>query len=354
MTDILDDDAAQAKLDPGGMLASVRDLPRQCRAAWQEAQALDLPPSYRDVDKVVVLGMGGSAIAGDFLRSLLALESRVPVFNHRQYGLPPYVDDRTLLVASSYSGNTEETLSAFEESLRTGAKKLVITTGGRLLATARANGVPAFVFEYRSEPRAALGYSLMPLLAVAEKAGLMRDVGRDVDEALAVIEDDRKRIDAAVPADRNPAKQLTRKLHGRLPVIYGAGILTEAAHRWKTQLNESSKVWCFYEELPEADHNAIVGYGLPEEIAQRTFAVFLRSDGLHARVALRYEFTQRALKDAGVPFDEVKPSGRSALAQILSAVLFGDYVSYYLAVLNGVDPTPTTIIDDLKAWLADR
>jgi glucose/mannose-6-phosphate isomerase len=264
------------------------------------------------------------------------------------------VDQRTLLIASSYSGNTEEVLSAFEQGLGTGAKKVALTTGGRLLATARANGVPAFVFDYRSEPRAALGYSLMPLLAIAEKTGLMQGVGTDVEEAIELMDQEQGRIGEGVPAESNPAKQLAQELHGKLPVIYGAGVLTEVAHRWKTQLNESSKVWCFYEELPEANHNAIVGYGLPEELARRTFVVFLRPQSVHPRALLRYEFTQTALGEAGVPFEEVAARGRSALAQMMTAVLFGDYVSYYLALLNGVDPTPTTIIDELKAWLAGR
>lgn len=352
---ILDNLEAQAQLDREGMLASIRDLPRQCRAAWKEALALPLPSSYHDIDKVVVLGMGGSAIAGDFLRVLLALEGSVPVFNQRAYDPPPYLDERTLLIASSYSGDTEEVLSAFQEGLRTDAKKVVITTGGRLLATARASGVPAFVFDYRSEPRAALGYGLMLLLAIAEKTGLLHGVGPGVGEAIRAMEEEQKgHIGEAVPTPRNFAKQVAQKLYGKLPVIYGAGVLTEVAHRWKTQINESAKVWCFYEELPEANHNAIMGYAFPHEIPQRTFVVFLRSEKLHPRVLLRYQFTQRALRKAGVEFEIVHTPGGSALAQMMVAVLFGDYVSYYLAMLNGVAPAPTEMIDRLKRHLSNR
>lgn len=335
------------------MLAAVRGLPQQCRSAWEQAQAFE-PGDLGGILRVVVLGMGGSAIAGDMLRVLMQRESAVPVFNVRQYELPPFIDERTLLIACSFSGNTEETLSAFEQALATPARKLAITSGGRLLATARANGVPAFTFTFAGEPRAALGFSLMPLLAVAGKAGFMQGVGRDVEEALAVMERQLGAIGEQVPAADNAAKRLAERLHGRLPVIYGAGFLTEVAHRWKTQLNESSKVWCFYEELPEANHNAIVGYGLPGEIAERAFVVFLRSGSLPPRVLLRYEFCQRALRAAGVDFEEMEAPGESALAQMLACVLFGDYVSYYLALLNEVDPTPTTVIDELKAWLAKR
>jgi glucose/mannose-6-phosphate isomerase len=351
---VLDDPTTYQRLDPQEMRAIIRDLPRQCQAAWQEAQAFELPADYRDVDKVVILGMGGSAIAGDLLRALVALESPVPIFGHRGYNLPLLVDGRTLLIASSYSGNTEETLSAFEEALVSAAKKLVITTGGQLLAAARANGIPAFVFRYESTPRAALGYSLMPLLAIAGKLGIVDEKSADVAEAIAAMEELLRRIGEDVPLAENPAKQLASRLHGRLPVVYGAGLLTDVARRWKSGLNETSEMWAFFEELPEANHNAIVGYALPAAIAKAAFVVFLRAPSLHPRVLLRYEFTQQALAEAGVKCETVEAMGRSTLAQILSAVFFGDYVGLYLAILNWVDPTPTATIARLKEWLAER
>ena len=351
---ILDDPDARAKLDPGGMAKAVRELPEQCRAAWDEARRLELPPSYRDVGRIVILGMGGSAIAGDVFRLLLARECPVPVLNHRHYDLPSYEDGRTLVIASSFSGDTEETVSAFGQALATPAKKLVVTTGGRLLTAARANGIPAFVFRYAGEPRAAFGYGLMPLLAVAEALGLTQSVGRDVEEAIAAMESLRERIGEDAPLAENPAKRMASRLAGRLPVVYGAEILTEVAHRWKTQLNESTKVWAFYEQLPEANHNAIVSSALPPEVARLITAVYLRSPHLHPRVALHYEFSQRVLAEAGVDHLEARVEGRSALAQALTGILLGDYLSLYLALLNGVDPTPTTVIDNLKAWLAQQ
>jgi glucose/mannose-6-phosphate isomerase len=351
---VLNDIAAYKRIDPHGMLASIRDLPRQCRAAWEEAQELELPPDYRDIDKVVILGMGGSAIGGDLLRSLVALESPVPIFSHRSYELPLLVDDRTLLIASSYSGGTEEVLSAFRQALPTEAKKVVITTGGDLLTTARANGIPSFVFQYEGEPRSALGYSIMPLLAIAGKAGLLGDKSEDVQETIAVMEALAERIDEAVPLADNSCKQLAQRLHDRLPVVYGAGILTEVAHRWKTQLNESSKVWCFYEELPEANHNAIIGYALPKGVASSAFVVFLRGPALHPRALLRYDFTRSALEEAGVESTVVDAEGKSPLAQMMSTVLFGDWLSLYLAMLYNVAPAPTTVIDELKEWLTKQ
>jgi glucose/mannose-6-phosphate isomerase len=350
---LLDDPAERRRLDPGGMLDSITALPAQCREAWQAALDFELPPDYRDIGRIAVLGMGGSAIAGDLWRALLERESAIPVFNVRRYDLPPLVDARTLVIASSFSGDTEETVSAFEQSLATPAKKLVITTGGRLLATARANGVPAFTYSFRGEPRAALGWSLMPLLSIGRRLGLMQGVEADVQETISVLESTVSEAGEDVPASANPAKQLAGFLFGKLPVIYGAGPLLEVAHRWKTQLNESSKVWSFYEELPEAHHNAIIGYALPEPVAVNTTVVLLHSrDLIHPRVALRYDLTRRLLDAAGIGHQTLPARGRSALAQMMSLVLLGDYTSGYLALLYGVDPTPTTVIDELKAWLA--
>ena len=352
---VLDDPGERARLDPGGMLAAVEALPEQCEEAWAAARALRLPAEFNEIDRIVVLGMGGSAIAGDLWRVLLERECSLPVFNIRDYTLPPFVDGRTIVIASSFSGNTEETLMAFREALGTGARKLALTTGGRLLELARANGVPAFTYQFAGEPRAAIGWSLMPLLAVGRELGLMQGIDRDVEEMTRVLREVRAEIGIGVPASGSPAKQLAGRLHQALPVIYGSGPLVEVARRWKTQLNESSKVWAFHEQLPEIHHNAIIGYRLPHAIAQATSVVFLQSSSLvHPRVQLRYQFTRKLLKDAGIAFSEVEARGSSALAQIMSLVLFGDYVSGYLAFLYGVDPTPTIVIDELKAWLAQQ
>jgi glucose/mannose-6-phosphate isomerase len=343
------------KLDPGGMLGALRGLPEQCQEAWDKAHGLKLPAAYQNVDRIVVLGMGGSAIAGDLWRVLLQRESDVPVFNVRQYELPPFVDDQTLVIASSFSGDTEEVLSAFTQALATRAPRIVITTGGQLLTTARANGVPAFSYTYSQEPRAAIGWGLMPLLAIGEALGLMQDVERDVDEAIRAITQVAAESAEDVPETKNGAKQLARKLYEKLPVIYGAGPLLEVAHRWKTQLNESAKTWAFYEELPELHHNALVGYDLPKSTAKETAVVFLESATLvHPRVRLRYQFTHDLLRKSGISVLSAESGDGCALAQMLSLVLLGDYVSTYLAFLYGVDPTPTKVIDELKVWLREQ
>jgi glucose/mannose-6-phosphate isomerase len=334
------------------MLARIKELPMQCRQSWQAAMDFNLPADFAGVNKVVVLGMGGSAIGGDLVRSLVQSESKIPVIVHRDYGLPAFVDEKTLVIASSYSGNTEETLSGFEPALKTRAKKLAMTTGGKLQELAKANNVPVFKIEYKAQPRAALGFSFLPTLGVLQKLGFVKDKSADVAETVRVLEKLSARLDEKSPLSANPAKQLAQRLFGCLPVIYGAGIAAEAAHRWKTQVNENSKAWGFYEVFPELNHNATVGYPFPKDVAQKIRVILLRSPLFNERVKLRYDVTCELLKRSNVAYEFVDGEGRSAMSQMMSLVMRGDFTSYYLAILYGVDPSPVDVISYLKDRLA--
>ena len=348
----LDDMKLYPSLDPEGMLARIKELPMQCKQAWQSAMSFTLPPDYRNIDKVVVLGMGGSAIGGDLVRTLVQAEAKIPVIIHRDYGLPAFVDAKTLLIASSYSGNTEETLSSFESVLKTDAKKLVMTTGGKLGKMAEANRIPIFKIEYKAQPRAALGFSFIPTLGILQKLGFIKDRSADVAEAVQALEKLSAKLEEKSPVKSNPAKQLAQRLYGCLPVVYGAGITAEVAHRWKTQLNENAKSWAFYEVFPELNHNATVGFTLPREVALKIRVVLLRSPTFNARIKLRYDVTSELLKQSGVAYEFVDGEGQSPLAQMVSLVSIGDYVSYYLALLYKVDPSPVKVIEYLKERLS--
>jgi glucose/mannose-6-phosphate isomerase len=348
----LDGRALIERLDGRGLLGLIEALPEQCAEAWEAAGPFELPEAHCGARELVVLGMGGSAIAGDVVRSLAAVAGRKPVTVVRGYDLPPFVGEETLVVACSHSGNTEETLSAFEAALDAGAKVAVVTTGGRLAAQARERGLPSLQYAFDGGPRSALGHQLMRLLAVAERAGALNGHDAAVTEALALMREQRALLGFASPAERNPAKQLAARLYKRLPAIIGAGPLTDAAHRWKTQLNENSKCWALYDELPELGHNAIVGFGLPREVVELLHVVFLWHPSLHPRVLVEYEVAADELFREGVSHERVEAKGSTPLAQALTAIYFGDLVSYYLAMLNGVDPSPVAPIDRLKARLA--
>ncbi len=347
----LDDPKVYRKFDPSNMLGRIAELPLQCRQAWGNALDFPLPPDYSAVDKVVILGMGSSAIGGDLVSSLALEEGALPVLVHRDYGLPPSVDDRTMVIASSYSGNTEETILSFAQALKTPAKKLAITTGGRLKAMAEESGVPVFTYHYVAQPRAAFGYGFFSILGLFHKLGLLTIKSEDAEEAISLLQELAPKLDCGVPLNANLAKQLATRLLGHLVIIYGAGVLSKVALRWKTQFNENSKTWAFSECFPELDHNAVVGYRFPNWLANRVFVLLLRSPSLHPRTQIRYQVTADILTEARVEHEFIDAQGESHLSQIMSAVLLGDYVSYYLAILNQIDPSPVAAIDRLKEKL---
>ena len=326
-------------------------LPMQCRDAWVKALAFPLPESYRQVERVLVLGMGGSAIGGDLLAGLQAFEGGLPVQVHRDYGFPSPVDQATLVVASSYSGNTEETIDAFEKAWRPGVKAVACTTGGTLATLSRMNGVPIFPIEFEGEARSAVGYGLFGLLGFLQRLGLAPDRSQPVAEAIERMEALSKEIGPGVPAEGNPAKQLASEAHGKVVVVYAAQHLSAAARRWKTQLAENAKTWAFFELLPELNHNSIEGVRFPQGAASDLFIVILRSGLYNERIALR-DLTREILTEEGLRCVALDARGEGPLAQIMCAVLFGDYVSYYLAMQNGIDPSPNPNLDRHKRRLA--
>jgi glucose/mannose-6-phosphate isomerase len=335
------------------MLGHLRQFPEQCQRAWHNATDFGYPRDYLKVDKVVIAGMGGSAIGADLVRRLAMLENTLPVWVHRDYGLPPFVDRNTLLIFSSYSGNTEETLSCFNDSLRTQAKKMVLTTGGKLKALAEKERMPVLTIDYEAPPRAAFSHSFVSLLGIFHSLRFLQDKSADMKESLGVMKRIEDSVSENTPLDSNLAKQLAADLFGRLAVIYGAGLLSDVAFRWKTQVNENSKAWAFHEVFPELNHNAVVGYPLPAETRQKVIVVLLHSASLHPRTSIRYQVTGEILSKAGIKYKRIESIGRSPLAQMIGLVLLGDYVSYYLAMLNRTDPMPVPVIDTLKSRLAE-
>ncbi len=349
----LDDPQVYPQYDPDGMLAHLHRMPELCQQAWQMAMDFDLPEDYSRVTKIVIIGMGGSAIGGDLVSRLVTPEAKLPIIIHRDYNLPAFIDSETLIIASSYSGMTEETLSAFKQALETDSKKLVITTGGELQTMAEASDVPVFSFDYQAQTRAALPFILLPILGFLQKLGVIADKSAEVTEAVAVLEELSRRINEGVALSQNPAKQLASRFYGHLPVIYGADLVSEVAHRWKTQLNENSKAWAYYEAFSELNHNAVVGYRFPSELASKIVVVLLRPANLPERIQLRHQLTCQLLDRAKVSYQFVDGDGSSPLSQLMSLVLFGDYTSYYLAILYQTDPSLIAAIDYLKQNLKD-
>ncbi len=350
----LDRPETYTEYDPSNASARLFDLAGQCRKAWRIVEKWEPPILSPPPRAVIVAGMGGSAIGGDLLAALARDLATVPIFVHRNYGLPTWAGPPTLVLASSYSGNTEETLSSAAEAFRRGAPLVAVTTGGELARHASEWGASLLSFDYPAQPREALGYSFLLLLGILVRLDLLPDLSPEVEESISVLEALRAEVEPAVPLERNPAKALAFWLYGSLPTIYGSDLLSPVARRWKGQFNENSKSWAFFEELPEMDHNAITGTANPPSFSGRVRALFLTSEQDHPRNRLRQEVTRRLFEEAGVPCCTVAGRGKSPLAQMLSTILLGDAISYYLAMLYRADPTAIPAIHALKRALAQR
>jgi glucose/mannose-6-phosphate isomerase len=347
----LDAPAVVARIDREDMLARVRELPRQLAGARQAAAGAPLTDRHRDVDLVVVLGMGGSAIGGDLVAAAAGGRLRVPLVVHRDYHLPPGLGARTLVVAASHSGETIETVTAAAEARERGLPLVVIASGGRLGRQAESDGTPWLRYDQPGQPRAAVGWSVGLLHELLVSLGLVADPD-PLGPVVAVIDELLDRMGPGVETDANPAKQLAWSLFGRIPVVYGAGTMAPVARRWKTQLNENAKAWAAYEAMPEANHNAIEGSLNPRELADAPYVVELRDPTESEAITARYRVVEELLGERATNRATVWAEGPSPLARVLSAVVWGDLVSVYLAILYQTDPTPVTLLAMLKERLA--
>ena len=341
-------------IDPSGMLSVVERFPAQVREALEiGSNAVDLP-SAGGITSIVVLGMGGSGISGDVVASLLYGSLPLPVMTVKGYSLPALVGPGSLVFAVSYSGNTEETLHCLEEALGRGARAIAVTSGGRLAEVAGENGLAVFRIPPGLQPRASLGYLVVPLVAALERMGLVDGMVRRFGDAVGMLEERSKEYGAGTPLANNPTKRLAKDLLGYMPVVYGSeGTVAVAAKRWKAQFNEMAKVPSFDNWFPELNHNETVGWKNLEDICSRCHLVVLREPREHARVARRIEITMDLLGDTLGHITQVCARGSNRVERLLDLVYFGDFTSVYLALALEEDPTPVTRIEELKKRLAE-
>lgn len=349
----LDDLELFDKLDSERMAQAIDGLPDQLWSAWQLGQEQALP-AYGQIDRVVIAGLGGSAIGADLLKAYSAPSASVPIEVWRNYELPAYAKGpETLVIASSHSGNTEETLSAFDAAQSSGASILAVTTNGELKRRAEEAKTGLWVFEHDGQPRAAVGFSFGLLLVALSRLGLIEDPEEELADAVEEMKRQQKRLTADVPVAQNPAKRMAGQFIERWPTIIGADHLAPVARRWRTQVAELSKAVAQFEELPEADHNMLAGVKAPESLFGQTMVVFLVAKDLHPRNIARAEITREVLMVEGFNTDDVMAEGDSRMAQQWTSLHYGDYVSYYLAMAYGVDPSPVHAIETLKQRLAE-
>jgi glucose/mannose-6-phosphate isomerase len=347
----LNDAEALASADPQGALLAVTGLAADCRRAYDDARAMTGLPSGDGLAAVAFCGMGGSAVSGDLVRSVFRERLGIPVEVNRSPVLPEYCGPSTLVVCSSYSGNTAETLACFREALARGCRLLVVSSGGAIADGASAAGVPVVRVPGGYQPRAALGHLGFASLGSLQAMGLLPDLGPDVDETIGELEGLLARVGAEVPTPDNAAKALAGRIGDRVPVVWGAdGIASVAAMRWKTQMNENAKIPAFWSSMSELDHNEVVGWAAPR--GDPFVVIALRHPGEDAELQPRFPLSMEIARDAGAAVEEVWSAGSSTLARLMTLIALGDATSVYVALAHDVDPSPVVVIERLKAALA--
>jgi len=338
------------KADPAGMIDNIRGFINSAKDALEISSRFSIPSYFIKAKKVVLAGMGGSGAADDVVCELLKNKPDLIVESIHDYSLPVWANNETLVVVNSYSGNTEESLSCFLEAVNRGAKIVCITTGGKLKVLAEKYKVPVIEFEFKGAPRASFPYLFILLLMIFVKLGHLAIEMNDFESLFASLTELEKKYGPEVSLFSNPAKIMAEKIHGTVPIIYCSEKLKGAALRFKNQINENGKNFSFVEVFPELNHNSIEGYAKPNEFCT---IVMLESNFDRDRISLRQNLTAEIVRKNKIPLERVKfVNSKDQLSEVLAFVLFGDFVSYYLAILNKANPGTNDTIDYLKSKMA--
>ena len=351
-TPILDEPEKIKAVDKSNMINFCLDSAKLYDKAAKLAQKIQV--NYPKPDNIIVAGMGGSGIGGDLLKDWARNKTTVPIEVNREYQLPAYAGKRTLVLITSYSGDTEESLGAFLDALKRKCMIYCVSSGGALLENAERLNVPYLRVPGGMPPRAALPYLFVPLLLGMEKMGLVSGASEELSEALTLLEKIGKDNSPEKPAKENFSKTLALDIGQTAPVVYGFGFYRSVAERFKTQFNENSKVPAKWEVFSELNHNEIVGWERAGELGKCFSAIFIRDKEEPTEIRSRIEITKELVGKAGVGLFEVPAQGKSPLAKMLSTICIGDFTSIYLALLHGVDPTPVKTINYLKDTLKEN
>lgn len=340
------------KLDSQQMLSSIEVLDKQCTDAWSAAKQIQFPQQYRSIDRIVLFGMGGSALGMHFIKTLFSDQLSVPIEIINDYQIPGIVNDKTLAILSSYSGTTEETLAASENILEKTQNVFVITTGGRLREFAEINDLPAYIFEPKfnpsKQPRMAVGYSVMGTCGALSALGFIDLTDDEVNAMAEHLTSLHASLGVNAPLKNNQAKQLAQQIHGRQPVIVSSEFLEGATHVFTNQTNENSKQFAVRFPIPELNHHLIEGFIHPRESLDRLLFVFINSKLYHTRNQARYRITNDVVKKNNIATTNIELRGTTKFNQAFELLLIGSYISLYLAILNNLDPSPIPNVDLLK------
>ncbi len=338
--------------DPENMLDQLKRFPEQCVEAVEIVEQFKLDGrAEREIRNIVIAGMGGSGIGGDLVKAVLANHCPIPIAVHRNYSPPAFVTPQTLFIAVSFSGNTEETLMSVETAHKSGAEVIAITSGGKLAEFAAQHRIPCLTIPARGQPRTALGYLFLPILAILARLGFAPrlDFKGDTREAIyllsRLVRDFQPEVEDSLP------KQLARQMHEKLPIIYAPQELGPVAIRWTGQINENAKSLAYYNLLPEMNHNEIEGWKFPSDLTQHYFVVMLRDRSAHRQTQRRMDITAELIERHAAGIAQVHSQGESLLARLFTLIAIGDWTSFYLAVSYAQDPTPVIRIQEFKRRL---
>jgi len=350
---LLDDKKLIEKYDPKKMYDSISKFPSQLEHAFKIADSVDISKIHSGrIENIALAGLGGSAIGGDLVKSYLFFQMKIPFFICRNYFLPNFVGERSLVFVSSYSGNTEETLSAYDQAKKRKAQIVCISSDGKLEKKAKEDGFCLVQIPSGYQPRAALGYSFVPILWILSRLGFCTDKRKDIQKTIEFLSKNSTGYRVETKTSENPAKRLAERVFHKLPIIYSSHDFFDAvAYRWKGQLCENSKILAFFNVFPEFNHNELVGWNILSGLEDKFLVIFLKDKGDFSRIKKRMEIVKRILQNRNVEVVEVESGGPNLLARIFSLIQLGDFISLYLAILNEVDPTPVEVIDYLKKEL---
>lgn len=342
-------------IDSLNALGSIEQLGSQVQQIWEDSKSLEFDESYRQVKNVVVAGMGGSALGTHVIQTVFKDELHIPVLVVPDYELPSFVNEETLVIASSYSGTTEETLSAVQDAHRKGAKIAGITSGGKLAEFLRENNYPAIVFETTynpcNSPRMALGYSVFGQIALFAQAGLLNVTETEYKAVLEAIADAHMRMGMNIEQEKNVAKILAYEMHERIPVVVIAEHLEGVAHVFANQINENSKTYSEYRVVPELNHHLMEGLQFPESNGNNLLFLCVHSALYVQGNQRRMELTEQVLEKNNIEYRQLTLTSKTKLEQAFELLVLGSYSSFYLALLNNQNPTPNPWVDWFKAEL---
>ncbi len=337
-----------SQLDPSRIREFISLLPEHIDQTWTNLARTKLPKEYQKIKKIIICGMGGSAIGADLVKSFAQLRSQIPITIVRNYELPGWIDEETLVLLISCSGNTDEVLHALNQAKAQKAKIFIITKNGELKKIAEEEKLPSFIFNYQGPSRTAIGFTSTATLQIFSKLKIISVEKEDIDELVNFLKEQNKILYEKAPADINPAKQLASKLHQKILISIGSGIFSVCAKRFADQLAENSKNLAFFLPFPELVHNFIEGIENPPFLLKNLFLLIFQSSFDHPRVSIGFDILKEIFSKKNLDFKIIHAQGKTLLAQLFYLILLTDWTSFYLALLNGTDPFITPSISNFK------